>query len=808
MIGTFTALRASIAGSGPMLLCCAAVLLAQESSPPKPLTAAQQNQWRSQILAALHVPTPLPALEPESHGSFEPAPGVVANRVTYRTQFGLRIPAILYLPKVSGKKLPGLIVVNGHGGDKFSWYAFYSGILYARAGAAVLTYDPIGEGERNIDRLSGTRAHDKRLQPDEMGRRLGGQMVTDVMQAVSFLRQRPEVDPTRIGAMGYSMGSFILSIAGAVDERLNACILVGGGNLDGAGEYWDNSKPMCQALPYQALSFLGDRGAAIYALHAARGPTLIFNGLADTVVAIPTHGEDFFHDLRRRTALRAGNSNRVFEYRLIPNVSHRPFFVTREVAHWLEQKLDLPNWTTNQIEKMPTTHISAWAAASQVAMDRGYISEDREGGTRALGEGIPAVPREALFVLPAEKWHERKAEFLYESWVAKASAAAETSAAAAAAKKLVAHDFARKTIYHSPQTPGYTCWVGAWMMPDKSLMVTFKQATGPLDGRPRSIELFKKMGADNKDPQRDFTGLKLANIYLRSTDGGATWQKTAEEVFPGPLDRPSWGGSHIALADGAILRAIDGSQLPLVPDIPRRIYFERSADQGVTWSSRIIPPEPRRPVADFVGDFGDCISRVRRLNDGRLLATGVIRTSAKERGAGEPLVMLSADDGNTWLPQSIELPPAAKEIGAWNEWDSAELPSGDFLCVFRRTAQGDRRQQVRWQGVLVRRSAGWSLDAYGPAPLEHSGHPELLATRGGPVLHIATTGVHYAAGASGVWQPLEMANSAQPYRSRYYPRSLQTDDGRILVFSHVGWDNAYGQVDQAIVMDAFRLTSE
>src|SRR5205085_10000189 len=143
-------------------------------------------------------------------------------------------------------------------------------------------------------------------------------MLTDLMQAVSYLSQRPEVNLQRIGAMGYSMGSFVLAIAGAADERLHACVLTGGGNLDGKGEYWDKSKPMCQGLPYQALAFLGDRPAAIYALHAARGPTLIYNGLADTVVAIPTHGEPFFHDLRRRTAVLLGTAEGIFDYRLVP----------------------------------------------------------------------------------------------------------------------------------------------------------------------------------------------------------------------------------------------------------------------------------------------------------------------------------------------------------------------------------------------------------------------------------------------------------------------------------------------------------
>jgi hypothetical protein len=245
------------------------------------------------------------------------------------------------------------------------------------------------------------------------------------MQAVSLLRSRPEDDSSRIGAMGYSMGSFILSIAGAADDRLNACVLVGGGNLDGPGEYWDKSKPMCQGLPYQALNFLGDRPAALYALHASRGPTLIFNGLADTVVAIPTHGEAFFHDMRRRTVALVGNSDKVFDYRFVPDMSHRPYFLTRDVALWLEDKLDFPNWWAGDIEKMPTTHISEWAAANNVAMDRLYATEDREGGTQAIGVGVPALSRGQLSVLSVDKWEDRKREFIYESWVAKARQAVE-----------------------------------------------------------------------------------------------------------------------------------------------------------------------------------------------------------------------------------------------------------------------------------------------------------------------------------------------------------------------------------------------
>src|SRR6185369_5508253 len=139
-------------------------------------------------------------------------------------------PAIVYRPARKPAAMPGLIVINGHGGDKYSWYAFYAGILYARAGAVVLTYDPIGEGERNTQRQSGTRQHDRNLEPAEMGRRMGGLMMTDVMQATGYLAQRPDVDPKRLAAMGYSMGAFVLGLACAAETRLNACVLTGGGN--------------------------------------------------------------------------------------------------------------------------------------------------------------------------------------------------------------------------------------------------------------------------------------------------------------------------------------------------------------------------------------------------------------------------------------------------------------------------------------------------------------------------------------------------------------------------------------------------
>ena len=387
-----------------------------------PVSAAQFAEWREEIKRALYIPDALPPLETKSYGQFSPAPGVVADRVTYATLYGMRVPAIVYSPAhVRAKHLPALVVVNGHGGDKYSWYSFYTGILYARAGGVVLTYDPIGEGERNAQHKSGTRAHDHVVNGPHTGERMGGQMIADVMQAVSYLRQRPDVDPARIAIAGYSMGSFVSALTGAVDPRIHAVVLSGGGDLDGNGGYWDSSnKVMCQGRPYKALSFLSDKAAVIYALNQRRGPTFIMNGSADTVVDIPHHEEPFFDDLRRRTEALTGTHKNIFTTYFIPDVSHRPSWVTRPAALWLQKTLHFPGWTEAEIERLPETHISEWAAKNHVDMDKGYIQEDREGGVMALRDDIPGVPRNELNVLPQDEWQRDKSDFVYQTWVQRA----------------------------------------------------------------------------------------------------------------------------------------------------------------------------------------------------------------------------------------------------------------------------------------------------------------------------------------------------------------------------------------------------
>lgn len=369
-------------------------------------------------------------------------------------------------------------------------------------------------------------------------------------------------------------------------------------------------------------------------------------------------------------------------------------------------------------------------------------------------------------------------------------------------RAIVAVEHSRTTIYHSPETPGFTCWTGTWTMPDGSLMVCFTQATGPLEGRPRvSEEIGRKLAwPPTGHPDYDMTGLDLRNVHLRSFDGGKTWQRASADPFQSCMNGCT-GQCETALADGTVIRGVWGHYLPYDPNVPKTGYLQRSHDGTKTWD----PPE----MLLDPDEYSAWPKRLRRLADGRLIVLGGFApVPANSRTRGEygrilqPLLMVSPDDGKTWSEPIPVVPEEHRTDWGGEEFDAAELPDGDLVCVFRRRDPQGRTGEVRWQGVLKKKGDGWVPEGVGPAPFPHSGHPELLATREGVVLHVATSGVDWTDDAGRTWRRLE---GAPP--TRYYPRSVQAEDGRIYVFAHVGGDNPYGSVDQSIVMDRFRLSA-
>ncbi|GGG74544.1 alpha/beta hydrolase family protein [Edaphobacter dinghuensis] len=164
------------------------------------------------------------------------AQGFRIEKVIYDSQPGFPVTALLYLPDAKpgakAEKLPAIVVAPGHGPTgKASDFGFAS--TFARNGFAVLSYDPIGQGERLqypdpakpgtslATRPTGEHG-EAGLQPTLIGDAVARYFAWDGMRAVDYLESRSEIDANRIGAFGCSGGGAMTALLGALDTRIKA----------------------------------------------------------------------------------------------------------------------------------------------------------------------------------------------------------------------------------------------------------------------------------------------------------------------------------------------------------------------------------------------------------------------------------------------------------------------------------------------------------------------------------------------------------------------------------------------------------
>ena len=239
--------------------------------------------------------------------------------------------------------------------------------------------------------------------------------------------------------------------------------------------------------------------------------------------------------------------------------------------------------------------------------------------------------------------------------------------------------------------------------------------------------------------------------------------------------------------------------------VPHTAFLQRLAPGAKSWSAPQVLLDPSRYMYQ--------VSRIRRLSDGRLIAIGDSRqypapTNAQiAAGTYDPkrmqaapsskLLMVSSDEGRTWK-NALTVPPSERRVT--DEWDAAELPNGDLLAVFRVPDPKSPGKNLRYQAILKKGDGGWTMSDFRRSPFPSSGHPELLAVRGGPILYVDSHGVWYTDNSGDTWLRLPGAQNTQ-----YYPRSVQAADGTIYVLSHVGGDYWYGEGDESIQLQRFRV---
>ncbi len=194
---------------------------------------AHQAKVRAQILSLIGSLPPRTPLNAKFVGETQ-ADGFVIRKVIFESQPNFFVTALLYVPDgpIADGKRAAILMSPGHAPSGKAGDAPVAAI-FARNGFIVLSYDPIGQGERLqypdpakpdaslVVRPTGEHG-EASLQPMLIGDTFARYELWDAMRGVDFLASLPQVDSHRIGALGCSGGGTITALAGALDTRIAA----------------------------------------------------------------------------------------------------------------------------------------------------------------------------------------------------------------------------------------------------------------------------------------------------------------------------------------------------------------------------------------------------------------------------------------------------------------------------------------------------------------------------------------------------------------------------------------------------------
>ena len=152
--------------------------------------------------------------------------GHVVERLRLELESGETVRGIVARPSEVQGRLPALLFMHSHGGhyevgaDELLNGQDYIGALgpiFAREGYVTLCIDmPLFGERRQFTESELSKALLWR------GKTLMGQMLAELSGALTYLAARPDVDPSRIGGFGMSMGCTHGFMLAALDDRLKA----------------------------------------------------------------------------------------------------------------------------------------------------------------------------------------------------------------------------------------------------------------------------------------------------------------------------------------------------------------------------------------------------------------------------------------------------------------------------------------------------------------------------------------------------------------------------------------------------------
>ncbi|MFG6468920.1 alpha/beta hydrolase family protein [Roseateles sp. BYS87W] len=171
--------------------------------------------------------------------------GHQAQHLSLRGALGDRVPALYLRPHGPGPH-PAVLLLHDHGArfdlgkDKLirpmtpsaaaeAWAARYFdgafvGETLVNAGFAVLAIDALGWGERSRPAFAKDDQQALANHLMQLGHSWAGVIASDDLRAHRWLREQPEVDPTRVAVLGFSMGALRAWQLAAVCDEVAACV--------------------------------------------------------------------------------------------------------------------------------------------------------------------------------------------------------------------------------------------------------------------------------------------------------------------------------------------------------------------------------------------------------------------------------------------------------------------------------------------------------------------------------------------------------------------------------------------------------
>lgn len=155
------------------------------------------------------------------------------DRVLIESMPGYHLTANFYYPAGLEGKAPGILLLSGHASNGKAYPMQVHFCMEAvDNGFCVLTFDPVGHGERMMY-FPEDAAIFKSRNPDHVHYLVGQQaclagdnltryMMLDNVRALDYLCTRPEVDASKLAVTGCSGGGQMSAFLGAFDERLAA----------------------------------------------------------------------------------------------------------------------------------------------------------------------------------------------------------------------------------------------------------------------------------------------------------------------------------------------------------------------------------------------------------------------------------------------------------------------------------------------------------------------------------------------------------------------------------------------------------